>query len=75
MQLRIQLAKIILNKNNCIILDEPTNHIDVETKEALKNAINSFNWLVIIVSHDKKFINSLHLSKKINFTNWSIIES
>jgi ATPase subunit of ABC transporter with duplicated ATPase domains len=42
MRLRLTFALIVLKKDNCLVLDEPTNHVDIEIKEALKKAINDF---------------------------------
>jgi ATP-binding cassette, subfamily F, member 3 len=43
MKLRLTFALISLKKDNCLLFDEPTNHVDVDIKEALKSAINNFN--------------------------------
>ena len=74
MALRLKFVEMVLKKNNCLILDEPTNHIDVEIKEALKQAITNFNGIVILVSHDKNFVDSLKFTKKLQFWKWTITE-
>ena len=74
MAFRLKFVEMLLKKNNCLILDEPTNHIDVEIKEALKNAINKFKWVVILVSHDKSFVDGFNFNKKLYFWNWTIKE-
>lgn len=56
---RLLLGKIMLDKSNVLILDEPTNHMDIETKEALKNALVEFEGTVILVSHDRDFATSI----------------
>ncbi len=58
---RIRLKLFCLMQCNCnvLILDEPTNHIDIDTKEVLETALNNFEGTIIFVSHDRYFINKL----------------
>lgn len=58
-KVRLKLFELINNKSNFIILDEPTNHIDIYTKETLENALNEFEGTILFVSHDRYFINKL----------------
>ena len=58
-KVRLKLFSLIQEKCNFIILDEPTNHIDIFTKETLEEALNKFNGTVLFVSHDRYFINKL----------------
>lgn len=53
---KVALCKIILGDNNTLILDEPTNYLDIKAIEALENAVKNTDKTVIIVSHDRKFI-------------------
>jgi len=55
-QMRIELAKILLNKPDCILLDEPTNHLDIESIQWLQGFLNNYFGSVIIVSHDRNFL-------------------
>ena len=56
---RLAMAKLLLEPKNFLILDEPTNHLDMRTKEVLKNALKDFRGTVIIVSHDRDFLDGL----------------
>lgn len=56
---RLLLGKIMLDRSNVLVLDEPTNHMDIETKEALKKALVEYEGTVILVSHDRDFASSI----------------
>lgn len=56
---RLALAKILMKRANTIILDEPTNHLDIRSKETLQDAIMAFDGTVILVSHDRDFLDPL----------------
>lgn len=56
---RLAMIKLLLQPVNFLILDEPTNHLDMRTKDVLKEAIRAFKGTVIIVSHDRDFLDSL----------------
>lgn len=56
---RLAMIRLLLEPVNLLILDEPTNHLDMQTKDILKQAIKDFNGTVIVVSHDREFLDGL----------------
>lgn len=58
-KVRLKLFCLIQNKYNFLILDEPTNHIDIDTREIIENALTNFNGTILFISHDRYFINKV----------------
>ena len=58
-RMRIELAKLLLQNNDVLLLDEPTNHLDIESIIWLEGFLKNFNGVVVIVSHDKMFLDNV----------------
>jgi ATP-binding cassette subfamily F protein 3 len=56
---RLAILKLLLEPVNLLILDEPTNHLDLKTKDVLKQALQDFDGTLIVVSHDRDFLDGL----------------
>ena len=70
---RLAMIRLLLEPVNLLILDEPTNHLDMRSKDVLKNALKDFDGTVIVVSHDREFLDGL-VEKVYEFGNKRVIE-
>ena len=70
---RLAMIKLLLEPVNLLILDEPTNHLDMKTKDILKQALMDFDGTLILVSHDRDFLDGL-VSKVYEFGNKRVTE-
>jgi len=70
---RLALLKLLLEPVNLLILDEPTNHLDMRTKDILKQALVDFDGTLIVVSHDRDFLDGL-VTKVFEFGNQRVTE-
>ena len=56
---RLAMARMMLNAHNLLVLDEPTNHMDMRSKDILKDALRKFDGTVVVVSHDREFLDGI----------------
>ena len=70
---RLAMIKLLLEPVNLLILDEPTNHVDLKTKDILKQALLDFDGTLIVVSHDRDFLDGL-VTKVYEFGNQKVTE-
>ena len=70
---RLAMIRLLLEPVNLLILDEPTNHLDMRSKDVLKNALKDFDGTVIVVSHDREFLDGL-VEKVYEFGNKRVVE-
>lgn len=70
---RLAMIKLLLEPVNLLILDEPTNHLDMRTKDILKSALKDYDGTLILVSHDRDFLDGL-VTKVFEFGNKRVIE-
>ena len=70
---RLAMIRLLLEPVNLLILDEPTNHLDMQSKDVLKEAIRAFDGTVIVVSHDREFLDGL-VSKVYEFGGGRVVE-
>ena len=70
---RLAMIRFLLEPVNLLILDEPTNHLDMRSKDVLKNALKDFDGTVIVVSHDREFLDGL-VEKVYEFGNKRVVE-
>ena len=70
---RLAMIRLLLEPVNLLILDEPTNHLDMRSKDVLKDALKDFDGTVILVSHDREFLDGL-VDKVYEFGNKKVVE-
>jgi ATP-binding cassette subfamily F protein 3 len=70
---RLALCKLLLHPHNLLVMDEPTNHLDMRSKEMLKNALLNYDGTLVVVSHDRYFLQGL-ADKIFEFRNGAVKE-
>ncbi len=72
---RANLALFMAEGVNCLILDEPTNHLDLDAVEQLEQALSRFVGTVLLVSHDRAFLDRVEITRRITVADGQVTES
>lgn len=73
-KVRLMIAELINQDNNFLILDEPTNHLDIESRQVLENALSKYKGGLIIISHDRYFVENIDISINLAIENNCIVK-
>jgi ATPase subunit of ABC transporter with duplicated ATPase domains len=68
---RLQLARLMATGVNLLVLDEPTNHLDLEAIEQLEQALDTYDGTLVLVSHDRRLLESVHLTRTLDLGSGS----
>ena len=71
---RAALAVLMARGTNFLVLDEPTNHLDLEAIEALERALDDFDGTLLVVTHDRRLLESLHLTRRFDVAAGTVSE-
>jgi ATPase subunit of ABC transporter with duplicated ATPase domains len=71
---RAALAVLMARGTNLLVLDEPTNHLDLEAIEALERALDDFDGTLLVVTHDRRLLEALHLTRRFDVADGSVRE-
>ena len=58
-KMRVELAKLLIQKPSVVLLDEPTNHLDIESIQWLEQYLKNYPGIILLISHDKKFLDNI----------------
>jgi ATP-binding cassette subfamily F protein 3 len=71
-RVRLIFAKLVNQQNELLILDEPTNHLDIVSKESIEAALNKYHGAILIVSHDKYFLQKIGITRELTLKDGSL---
>jgi ATPase subunit of ABC transporter with duplicated ATPase domains len=71
---RAELALLMARGVNCLVLDEPTNHLDLEAIEQLESALGRFGGTLVVVSHDRRFLDALDLTRTVTLAAGKVVQ-
>ena len=74
LQQRLEILKLLFRKASILILDEPTNHLDIKSKEVIEESLRNFKGTILLISHDRYFVNQLNVNRAITIENKQIVE-
>ena len=69
---RAIVAVLMAQGVNCLVLDEPTNHLDVEAIEQLESALTAFDGTLVVVSHDRRFLEAVELTRTVELDGGTV---
>ena len=69
---RATLAVLMARGTNCLVLDEPTNHLDLDAIEQLEQALDTFDGTLLLVTHDRRFLEAVHVTRVFDVAELSI---
>jgi ATPase subunit of ABC transporter with duplicated ATPase domains len=67
-RMKVLLASIAANRANLLIMDEPTNNLDIPTVEAVESALENYSGAILLVSHDREFVEAVNPEQKISLS-------
>lgn len=73
-RVRLIFAKIASEGNQLLILDEPTNHLDIYSREIIENALNEYQGAIMLVSHDRYFVEQLKMTRELHVAEGKVVE-
>lgn len=71
-RVRLMFAKLVNQGNHFLVLDEPTNHLDIPSREVIEEALNSFQGALLLVSHDRYFVDKIGVDRVLNLVDGQI---